>query len=230
MPDAGADAERTVRTIEDFADNGPRAVLIVHRLTRPGLEPVDLELAAGQCVAVRGPSGAGKSLLLRAIADLDPNDGSVRLDDDDRDAMPAPVWRRRVTYVATESGWWMDVVGAHFDDRLAATDLIERLALPADAVDWPVSRLSTGERGRLALARALLCEPRILLLDEPTSGLDDDAAAAVETVLRERLADGAGILLITHDAAQADRLAGRRLWMRDGRLSDLEPGAAAGMP
>ena len=215
--------------IEDSSDNEARVVLIVRRLTRPGLEPADIDLAAGQCVALRGPSGAGKSLFLRAIADLDPNDGSVSLDGDDRNAMPAPAWRRRVSYVATESGWWADGVGAHFDDHgAAAVDLIRRLSLPADAVGWPVSRLSTGERGRLALARALLREPRILLLDEPTSGLGDEAAAAVETLLHERLAAGAGILVITHDSAQADRLAGRTLWMRRGRLSEPEFAAARG--
>jgi phosphate-transporting ATPase len=201
--------------------------LTVRRLSRPGLEPVDLDLAAGECVALSGPSGAGKSLLLRAIADLDPNQGAVGLDGDDRDAMPAPEWRRRVTYVATESGWWAEAVGAHFDDRVAAVDQIQRLALAAEAVDWPVARLSTGERRRLALARALLRGPRVLLLDEPTSGLDDAAADAVEAQLRQRLADGVGILVITHDAAQADRLAGRRLSMRDGRLGDGDGAGAA---
>jgi putative ABC transport system permease protein len=166
--------------------HAPRPLLSVRRLTRPGLDPADLDLATGECIALRGPSGAGKSLLLRAIADLDPNQGSVALNGEDRSALPAPAWRRQVMYVPTESGWWSERVGAHFDDPGAASELIPRFALPAKALDWPVSRLSTGERARLALARALLRDPRVLLLDEPTSGLDEDATAAVEAELSRR--------------------------------------------
>ncbi len=69
-------------------------MLDVRGLRRPGLGPVDLTLAAGECVALSGPSGAGKSLLLRAIADLDPSDGEVSLDGTAREAIPAPAWRR----------------------------------------------------------------------------------------------------------------------------------------
>jgi ABC-type iron transport system FetAB ATPase subunit len=210
--------------------HAPRPLLSVRRLTRPGLDPADLDLATGECIALRGPSGAGKSLLLRAIADLDPNQGSVALNGEDRSALPAPAWRRQVMYVPTESGWWSERVGAHFDDPGAASELIPRFALPAKALDWPVSRLSTGERARLALARALLRDPRVLLLDEPTSGLDEDATAAVEAELSRCLAAGAAVLMITHDAAQAKRLAHRRLWMQAGRLTETDPKAGAAGP
>jgi ABC-type phosphate transport system ATPase subunit len=83
---------------------------------------------------------------------------------------------------------------------------------------WPVARLSTGERQRLALARALELEPRALLLDEPTSGLDPEAASKVEDLLRRRLAQGVVIVLVTHDRDQAKRIADRRLSMEHGRL------------
>ncbi len=97
--------------------------------------------------------------------------------------------------------------------------LIERFLLPAGCGDWPVARLSTGERQRLALARALVQSPRVLLLDEPTSGLDPDATAAVETELRDRMANGVGILMVTHDAAQANRLAQARLQIDNDRVT-----------
>jgi ABC-type iron transport system FetAB ATPase subunit len=200
-------------------------VLTINRLSRPGIEPVDLSVSAGECVAISGPSGAGKSLLLRAIADLDPNQGQVRLEGTARDAVPAPEWRRQVVYVSPESGWWTADVGGHFADPGAAAELLGELALPPDALTWPVARLSTGERQRLALARALEPKPRALLLDEPTSGLDPEATSRVEELLRRRLAQGVVVVLVTHDPEQAKRLAGRRLRMEHGRLRP-DPGAA----
>ncbi len=195
-------------------------MLTIRQLTRPGLEPVDLSIEAGECVALSGPSGAGKSILMRAIVDLDPNEGDIRLDDAARGDIPAPRWRRLVAYVPPDSGWWADDVASHFPDADAARRLLPRLGLPAEALVWPVARLSTGERQRLALARALLVEPRVLLLDEPTSGLDQETALKVEDVLRERLADGVAILLVTHDPGQIRRLAGRRLRMKEGKVTE----------
>jgi ABC-type iron transport system FetAB ATPase subunit len=204
-------------------------MLVVDTLTRPGLAPASLEVAAGECVILTGPSGSGKTLLLRAIADLDPADGSVRLDGRERAAMSGPAWRQRVRYVATEAGWWADGVGAHFPDAAAARPLLADLGLP-DALAWPVSRLSTGERQRLALARALADAPMVLLLDEPTSGLDPAATDRVEGILRGRLADGVAILMISHDPEQARRLGHRRLTMADGRLAAAVAVAAAATP
>ncbi len=201
-------------------------MLTIRHLTRPGLEPVDMSIEAGECVALSGASGAGKSVLMRAIVDLDPNEGEVHLDDAARADIPAPRWRRLVAYVPPDSGWWADDVASHFPDGDAAGRLLSRLGLPAEALDWPVARLSTGERQRLALARALLVEPRVLLLDEPTSGLDRETALKVEDTLRERLADGVAILLVTHDPEQTRRLARRRLVMKDGRITDAAGVAA----
>ena len=196
-------------------------MLIIRHLIRPGLEPVDLELAEGQCIALSGPSGSGKSILMRAIADLDPNEGEVSLAGQSRESMPGPSWRRQVVYVPAEAGWWADRVGGHFPDPDIAAPLIMRLGLSQETLEWEVARLSTGEKQRLALSRALLASPRVLLLDEPTSGLDPDAAAKVETMLHERLANGTAIMLVTHDAKQAGRMASKHLRMEAGALTAL---------
>ncbi len=197
-------------------------MLKIRGLARPGLAPVDLDLAAGECVAVLGPSGAGKTLLLRAIADLDPNEGEASLGGEPRSSMSGPAWRRRVGYLAAESGWWADGVGAHFADTSGAAAIIDALGLPADVFAWQVARASTGERQRLALARLLEQAPEVMLLDEPSSGLDAAAAARVEGLIRERLAAGAAALIATHDPALAERIAARRLLVEDGRISESD--------
>lgn len=195
-------------------------MLTIRGLTRPGLSPVDLELAGGECVAVLGPSGGGKTLLLRAIADLDPNEGELRLDGESRAGMSGPEWRGRVSYLSSEPGWWAERIGAHFADAEAAMPLLAGLGLGAEALDWTVARASTGERQRLALARTLARTPEVLLLDEPSSGLDPAATEMVETMLRERLAAGVAILIATHDPAQAGRLARRRLIVEAGKVRE----------
>jgi UDP-glucose/iron transport system ATP-binding protein len=204
-------------------DAGPRRMLLSVRDLRRLHLAASFELGAGECLALRGPSGSGKTQLLRAVADLDPNEGTVLLEGRPRDAMPAPAWRRLVGYVAAEAGWWADTVGDHFPDWTTAAPLAGRLGLPPACRGWPVQRLSTGERQRLALARALVAAqggPRVLLLDEPTAGLDGAAAAAVEALVAERRAGGTGVVWVTHDAAQAGRVARRRLLLRDGRLEE----------
>lgn len=202
-------------------------LLVLKGLRRLHVGPVDLAVAAGECVAIMGASGAGKSVLLRAVADLDPHEGDAWLDGAACSAMPAPRWRQRVTYVAAESGWWADTVAAHFAPSVDLNTLLPRVGLPPALANAPVARCSTGERQRLALLRALRPDNRVLLLDEPTSGLDDEARARVEQLLRGRLADGAALLMVTHDAAQAQRLAHRHCALVDGAL---RPQARAATP
>lgn len=180
--------------------------------------PFDLDVAPGECVAVTGPSGAGKSLLLRLIADLDPGEGEVFLDGEPRATLPAPTWRRRVTYAAAEPGWWAERVVAHVADLAGAKALAGALGLAPSLLDGPVARLSTGERQRLALVRTLLAKPSVLLLDEPTAALDADSVARTEALLRARLADGVAVVLVTHEAALAARLGNRQFAMQARRL------------
>jgi len=197
-----------------------QTALAVKKLRSEFAGPFDLNLGAGACAAITGPSGSGKSLFLRMIADLDPNEGKVWLNGTERASITAPEWRRKVTYVSAESGWWADTVIEHFarNKRSEVAELAARLGLLADLQDASIARLSTGEKQRLALVRALLQCPPVLLLDEPTGPLDEESVTKVEAVLRERMATGISVLLVTHDANQAERLGDQRYRMAAGQL------------
>jgi putative ABC transport system ATP-binding protein len=195
-------------------------LLQVRDLQTKLLKPVSFSLAAGECIAVKGPSGAGKTLLLRAIADLDPNHGSVRLEGRDRLTIPGPEWRRLVGYVPAEPGWWAGTVGEHFGDWTAAAAVLTNLGFPEEAKRWPIARLSTGERLRLALVRALIIRPKALLLDEPTAALDAASVAAVESLIATRIRAGLAVLWVTHDAGQARRIARRQLTVEAGSIRE----------
>jgi putative ABC transport system ATP-binding protein len=197
--------------------------LTVKQLRSELAGPFELSLGRGTCAAITGASGSGKSLFLRMVADLDPNEGEVWLNEQARAAMAAPAWRKQVTYVAAESGWWAEIVLQHFPhrgrDEIAT--LASSLGLRAELLDAPVAQLSTGEKQRLALVRALLPAPPVLLLDEPTGPLDEESVVRVEALLRQRMAAGTSILLVTHDPKQAERLGDRRYRMAARRLEAL---------
>jgi ABC-type iron transport system FetAB ATPase subunit len=194
--------------------------LLVKNLRSAFAGPFELNLGTGACAAITGPSGSGKSLFLRMIADLDLNEGKVWLNERERGSMPAPQWRRQATYVSAESGWWADRVIEHFDvnRRSEVAALAARLGLRPDLLDAPVAQLSTGEKQRFSLVRALLPSPPVLLLDEPTGPLDEESVAKVEALLQERKATGTSILLVTHDPNQAERLGDQRYRMVAGHL------------
>src|SRR5436190_17486663 len=114
-----------------------QTALVAKKLRSEFAGPFDLNLGAGACAAITGPSGSGKSLFLRMVADLDPNEGEVWLNDRERASMPAPAWRTLVTYVPAESGWWADKVIENFPAgaRSVVAPLADRLALRADVLD-----------------------------------------------------------------------------------------------
>ena len=209
------------------------AALRLERLHPRMLAPVDLTVAAGGLVFVSGPSGAGKSLLLRSVADLDPNEGDAFVGELARSALSAPEWRRRVGLLPAESGWWDETVGAHFpapgqqtgvdpaggEKQSDPIDLLRQLGFDADVLAWAVSRLSTGERQRLALARLLANAPEALLLDEATANLDPSNRERVEAAVDDyRLHHSAAVLWVSHDPEQRARLSDRSLVIRDGQL------------
>lgn len=198
-----------------------RTGLAISHLKSDLAGPFDFQVPPGACAVISGPSGSGKSLFLRMIADLDPNDGEVNLNGTVRQSMTGPAWRRTAPYVPSEAGWWLDDVIDHFapDTRDEARRLATDFGLVEGQFDATVARLSTGERQRLAIIRALVLDSPALLLDEPTSALDTEDAMLVETALQARLQKGCVIVMVSHDAGQAARLKATSYRMVERKLS-----------
>lgn len=195
--------------------NSP-AALILEDVAIGELHDVNLQIAPGEVVCLSGPSGSGKSRLLRAVADLEPHAGRVRLGALEQKAIAAHDWRRRVTLVPAETQWWADTVGEHFE---APSDWFTAFGLGPDTPTWSVMRLSSGEKQRLALLRALAHEPHALLLDEPTANLDDETTGRVERWLLERIREHRlPTLWVAHDQRQVARVGDRHFRIQNGRL------------
>lgn len=188
--------------------------------------PYSFTLGTGECLGLRGMSGVGKSQLLRVISDLIPHRGEVSLYGVRAGQIPAPRWRSLVGLVPADPCWWYDRVGRHFPNGIQNGFLLptlERLGFTPEVLDWEVSRLSTGERQRLALARALVLEPKVLLLDEPTSGLDGYHCGRLEALIGElRQARKMGVVWVSHDPEQLKRVATRVLTVERQRLLAAE--------
>ncbi len=192
--------------------------LLLQEVCAGSLKGVNLALAAGEIVGLSGPSGSGKSRLLRAVADLDPHGGEVFLDGQPQDSIPGHIWRQRVMMVPADSQWWFDHVGAHFPDG-AGEFVAGALGFSAGVMDWPVSRLSSGERQRLAILRALSRQPRVLLLDEPSANLDDDMTQQLEHWLLAQIRRRElGVIWVAHDHHQLDRVSDRQAFIRGDTL------------
>ena len=205
------------------------------------LRGVDLRVESAEVVAILGPSGSGKSTLLHLMAGLDGVDGGeVRWSGARVDAAAPGLAVRRAAHVGL-------VFQHHY--LLSELDVIENVTLPgrivgrrvddegrallaamglADRAHATIHALSGGERQRVAVARALVLGPRVVLADEPTGSLDRASAHAVYQVLRNAAsARGAAVVIVTHDEALvAD--ADRHVRLDEGRLAATEPLGAAG--
>jgi ABC-type iron transport system FetAB ATPase subunit len=184
--------------------------LRLENLSFLGRGPYTLTVEAGQVLGLHGVSGAGKSLLLRAVADLEPHDGRLWLGQTACNEISGPDWRRQVAYLPAESLWWHERVGQHFK-KLPETAWLQQLGFNGEVMDWEVSRLSTGEKQRLAILRLLQNRPQALLLDEPTASLDQGSISRVETFILDYLKENsAPAIWVSHDPAQLERVAARR--------------------
>jgi putative ABC transport system ATP-binding protein len=202
----------------------------------PALADMTLTVRAGEALAVLGPSGSGKSTLLNLIAGLDrPTDGTVTVDGLRVDLLTETASAR---YRRTKIGMVFQFFNL-LDDltvldnvllpaqlagmprqkaRSRAADLLGYLRIDRHADAYP-GRLSGGERQRVAVARALMNRPPLLLADEPTGALDTGSGKDVRELLAELNADGQTILLVTHDMALAESCATRTIELVDGRMA-----------
>jgi len=201
------------------------------------LKGVDFEIERGECVAILGPNGSGKSTLVRLLSTLLlPDGGDARVFGHDA-FRETRVVRRLVNRVSVEASFFkkMSAVenlsyAARFyglrpsETRDAIPEILRRVGFPADRRDEPMENLSRGMQQKVALARALLTSPILLLLDEPTTGLDPRSKQEVQQFIREvRAEHDATVLLCTHDLAEAESLADRVGILDGGALLCLEP-------
>jgi ABC-type iron transport system FetAB ATPase subunit len=197
--------------------------LAVARGGRVVTRGIDLCVRAGEVTALVGPSGAGKSSLLRAIVRLDePAEGRVLVDGRDAAELEPCALRRRVGLVAQAPVMLPGDVRANLSYGLedpaeaALTGALAATGLDPGLMTRAARELSGGEAARVAVARALTRDPGALLLDEPTAALDRNAAAPVEALVRDLASRGLAILIVTHDEAQAERVADARVELGAG--------------
>jgi putative ABC transport system ATP-binding protein len=192
--------------------------LTVARGGRVLVRGVDLAVRAGDVLALVGPSGIGKSSLLRSLVRLDePAGGRVLVDGTDAREIAPCALRRRVGLV-TQAPVMLDgdvranlAYGLDDPDDAALAEALAATGLDASFMHRTAKELSGGESARVAVARALARDPGVLLLDEPTAALDAVATAAIEDLVGNLAARGLGIVIVTHDEAQAGRVAGGRI-------------------
>jgi ABC-2 type transport system ATP-binding protein len=201
------------------------------------LDGVTFEVARGECVAILGQNGSGKSTLVRLLSTLLlPDGGSAVIFGHDVEKNPKAV-RRLVNRVSVEASFFkkmsaMENLGyaARFygmtarETRHRIPEILTGVGFPAERRNESMEELSRGMQQKVALARALLTSPVLLLLDEPTTGLDPRSKLEVQDFIRAmRAAHDATIVLCTHDLNEAESLAERVGILDSGRLLALEP-------
>jgi len=217
-----------------------RAILETRRLGRTISRPegdravVDdftFSFEPGRVYSVLGPSGAGKSSLLRLLNRLDePTTGEVVFDGQDYRELPPCTLRRQIGYLFQVPYMFADTIGDNL--RLADPELTDEqienqlqvVSLTSMKPDHDVANLSVGEKQRVALARLLATNPKIVLLDEPTAALDPAHTDKIESLIH-RIADEQqlAVIFVSHDPNQARRLGGEGLLLVAGRLVEHGP-------
>lgn len=208
------------------------------------LDHVSLTINPGEFVCVVGPSGAGKSTLLHLLIGAERvTEGSIEVDGADLRALPPPVlqlYRRRVGFVFQDyrliphrtvrenCAFPLEAIG--WNDaaiRERVTDVLQILGLSALASALPLD-LSGGEQARVAIARAIIHEPMILLADEPTGNLDPQQSMEILRLFTQILEAGTTVILATHDSGLVSALQTRVVYLKDGKIAQDAKGGYPG--
>src|SRR5680860_1613656 len=200
------------------------------------LNSVSLTLGRGEVVGILGPNGSGKSTLVRVMSTLTlPDSGNVRIFGVDAVAHPRIV-QRYINRVSVEASFFKKlssmenlIFGAKLygvsdrESKPRIREILEGIGFDYKRVNEPMEHLSRGMQQKIALARALLTSPMLMLLDEPTTGLDPRSKKDVQALIRRIRADHeSSILLCTHDMGEAEELCDRVGIMMDGKILALE--------
>jgi ABC-2 type transport system ATP-binding protein len=224
-------------SVRDLSKVFSRRKGLFHRRRRAALSNVSFDMERGECVAILGQNGSGKSTLVRLLSTLLlPDGGSAHIFGHDVFAEPRKV-QRLVNRVSVEASFFKKMSAAENlayaarfygmgprETHAKIPTLLERVGFPSSRRNEPMENLSRGMQQKVALARALLTSPVLLLLDEPTTGLDPRSKQEVQTFIREiREQHDATILLCTHDMNEAEELADRIGLLDKGELLFIEP-------
>ncbi len=200
------------------------------------VDRVSFRVREGEIFGVLGPNGGGKSTLIRLISTLLlPDQGQITVFGHDVVKQPMAV-QRLINRVSVEASFFKKlspmenlIYGARLygmggkETRIKVMEILTRLGLDDRAIHHPMEEMSRGMQQKVAIARALLSKPRLLLLDEPTTGLDPRSKREVQAVVRElREQHGTTILLTTHDMTEAENLCDRIAIMDRGRVVALD--------
>ncbi|MFN2467382.1 MAG: ABC transporter ATP-binding protein [Gaiellaceae bacterium] len=222
---------------KEFVRKNGRHRLVPRRRRVPALKGVTFSMHRGECVAILGQNGSGKSTLVRLLSTLLLHDGgSARIFGHDAFSESRAV-RRLVNRVSVEASFFKKMsalenlgYAARFygmtpgETNRKLPEILRRVGFPESRSREPMEALSRGMQQKVALARALLTSPVLLLLDEPTTGLDPRSKHEVQAFVREiRMKHDATILLCTHDLDEAESLADRVGILDRGELLCLEP-------
>ena len=222
---------------KEFLRRDRRAGRFAPKKRTPAIKDVSLAIERGECVAILGQNGSGKSTLVRVLSTLLlPDGGSAKVFGHDVVSGERAV-RGLVNRVSVEASFFKKMSAAEnlgyaarfygmapSETRDRIPEILERVGFPSERRSEPMEHLSRGMQQKVALARALLTSPVLLLLDEPTTGLDPRSKLEVQDFIREvRAEHDATILLCTHDLAEAEALAERVGILDRGELLCLEP-------
>jgi ABC-2 type transport system ATP-binding protein len=224
---------------KEFFRNDGRRGLRRRRKRVAALDGVSFEVRRGETVAILGQNGSGKSTLIRLLSTLLLDDGGTARIFGHNVATETRAVRRLINRVSVEASFFKKMsatenlsYAARFygmapgSTRKQIPEILERVGFPRDRIGEPLEDMSRGMQQKVALARALLTAPILLLLDEPTTGLDPRSKVEVQGFIRQiREQHDATVLLCTHDLVEAEELAERVGILDRGRLIELAPAA-----